>query len=410
MNNLFSIIFANIKRIFSKFVAKLKQLTSLTYLKALFNRTVGKFFTTLFDVKPKNKDDYYTVGNLMIGKKLCLAITVVISALALWYILQRLPAAVSSGSVKAQETIPTYKYSSMALKGFNGKANVLAERGYVAYIGDLADGRATGSGTLYGADGGEVYIGEFVENMYDGSGRLFYQGGDLKYDGQFKSNLYNGKGSLYNRGGKMQYNGDFADGLKHGNGTLYDGSVNPIFNGRFYRDVPQYTDFLGKTTADLANAFTGTRKLYTWDSFTCLSYPQLDVMYAVNTQTGDLSGDIKVGMLYVLNEKFTENGSKPLTKDELTQYFGKPIYDGYSFVQFPEIAAITELKTQLSYTGFAGIKKATYEHPYTELYNCTGFDAEGQLYIVTYTENSLVYTFYFEDSTQTYDFYSVEPE
>ena len=84
--NLFNVLFSTIKSRFAAIVSRLRLWLSWNYLRTRIIGGIRDFFYRLLDVKPKNKNDYYTVFGWMISKKLAYAIVVIIGVLSLWYI------------------------------------------------------------------------------------------------------------------------------------------------------------------------------------------------------------------------------------------------------------------------------------------------------------------------------------
>ena len=78
-----------------------------------------------------------------------------------------------------------------------------------AYVGNAADGKYNGQGTLSCQDG-RKYVGDFKDGLYDGQGKLTYIDGST-YEGGFKDGALSGEGTITYADG-TQYKGRFEDG------------------------------------------------------------------------------------------------------------------------------------------------------------------------------------------------------
>ena len=81
----------------------------------------------------------------------------------------------------------TIVVNSSEMMGYTGRVRLIdnAVERDVLYEGDMANGRVTGYGVLYGYGGNLVYKGSFLMEMYSGSGELYYPSGNTKYVGDF---------------------------------------------------------------------------------------------------------------------------------------------------------------------------------------------------------------------------------
>ena len=174
-------------------------------------------FQKLFDVRPKNKKDYYPVFRWLVSKRLAYALVVACCVGGL-FVLWMLSPSFLSGA--AGSGIRTYKYNSIPLKFYEGTVQVLARDGHVAYIGQVSEGAANGQGTLKDKDGNLVYEGAFAHSMYNGTGTSYYPDGTVCYTGTFTDNLYNGTGQFYRQSGVLEYDGEYVAGRRTGVGSL----------------------------------------------------------------------------------------------------------------------------------------------------------------------------------------------
>ena len=142
--------------------------------------------------KPESLEEYLPVGRYYAAKKLLLAILIAVILLPILYFKFVHPV------VTARFLWKTIPVNTAEQYGYTGKVKLTdPETGVILYRGPLADGRITGTGTLYDYAGNILYKGQFENEMYEGRGTLFYGNGNVKYTGEFSQNQYQGKGSLY---------------------------------------------------------------------------------------------------------------------------------------------------------------------------------------------------------------------
>lgn len=230
MNDIFNMIITTIKYRFAAISAKLRYWTNTSFIKAKFLSKFSEWLKGLFNVKPRNKTDYYTFFNIMASRKLVHAVIICVGLVCLGYLWTVRPFSVVTNG-KGVEKV--YSYDDFWLKFQNATVSIKADAGYIAYTGQVKSGYAQGTGELFNAEGGVVYSGEFSKNMYEGRGKKYYPSGQLQYEGDFQQNLYNGSGKLYRENGMMLYSGEFVEGYQDGIGELYGNTGSKIFTGTF---------------------------------------------------------------------------------------------------------------------------------------------------------------------------------
>ena len=83
---LFTVLLSSIKSRFATIVSKLRLWTSWNFIRTRIIGGIRDFFLKLMDVRPKHKDDYYTIFGWMVSKKLAYAIIVMVGVVSIWYI------------------------------------------------------------------------------------------------------------------------------------------------------------------------------------------------------------------------------------------------------------------------------------------------------------------------------------
>ena len=402
--NLFSVLWSSIKSKFSSIVSKLRLWLSWDYVRTRIIGRIRDFFVKLFSVKPKNKDDYYTVFKWMISKRLAYLIVIVVGVISLWYILSTKN--LFSGSSAG---LPTYSYNSFMLRMASGKVRIKAKSGYIAYEGDVNKGYATGEGKLYNRDGVVIYSGQFEKNQYEGEGTRNYDNGVLQYKGNFHANLYEGQGSLYRENGTKEYDGNFLEGMKDGEGKLYDTGGNPVYEGSFSADEIVYSELLGKTPKDIRSQYFGSQVLYSEGEDTSsdlvIYLKDINAMYLAQSDNSATDGDAKAVGVYVLSNVFRSGRRETRGIDGVTQILGDPVYEGYSSVIFPEAVAINILSDRQS--TMKGRVNMETSMIYSDDILVESYDSEYTVYIYAFKRGGLLYSFICGDKGSNFAFYEI---
>ena len=405
MGNLFQVLLSVVKAKITPLWTKLKLITSPTFLKTRVFTQIRKFFAVIFDIRPKNKDDYYGIGRWLVSKRLAFAIAVVLGVVSLCFVfVVNTPPFLKADA----DGIKTYKYNSIPLRFTEGKVKILAKSGYLAYEGNVEKGSANGSGLLYRKDGTVVYNGHFEKSRFQGSGNLYYPTGQLEYTGEFADNQYHGKGVLFRENGNKEYEGDFIQGRKDGVGTLYDSAGNAVFTGNFSKDALMYTDFLGKSTADVKDIYTGKKEIYLDDEFFVVSMPGIEGLYYGRTDGENLEGNVNIEAVYALSDTFSYAGEEYKNVNDMSTIFDKTEYEGNSYIMMPEAVAIHILNQSENY--FYGDVEGVWNQTLDDVITVEDFDREYAFYLYTFVKEGLRYTFFAKDRSGAFSMYMIEME
>ena len=215
---------------FRRVIRRTQQLSNANLITAKLINPINKKLREIFSFKPKAKEDYITVGNFWISRKVIYFLIIAICAGVFIYF--------TWFASDVQETttttnVVTTTYDDLKLAEFSGKANIRAANGSVVYTGDVAAGMITGVGTLWNQDGLLIYEGNFLNNQYSGVGTLYYPNGNVMYNGEFAENLFQGTGYYYSLEGNLLYEGTFEKGSFNGEGISYNEEGNLIYEGNF---------------------------------------------------------------------------------------------------------------------------------------------------------------------------------
>ncbi len=389
MNKLFSTLLSAIRARFTSLWTKLRLWTSPVFWRAKVFTKIRQFFNRLFDVRPRHRKDYYPFFQWLVSKRLAFAIVVVLGIVCTFYLYTTLPKGFFTGGTAA---IRTYRYNAIPLKFYAGTVRILAGDGHVAYVGEVEKAHCTGQGTLYNKEGGKVYEGAFDDDMYNGQGTLYYPEGAVQYNGTFVNNLFQGQGSYFRSNGTAEYVGAYEAGLRNGAGTLYNAASTPIFSGAFQNDQIVYGQFLGKSTADVAQMYTGRTTTYSGGGEYAASMDEIGAVYSASGGGSTLDGNWTVNSIYVLSNALPVDGGELTTINQLSAYFGQPDYYGVSPVTLPEAVAINLLDRRSDSP--LGTVSITSSAAFDQVYTVSQYDKSYEVYIYTYLKDGLLYTFY----------------
>jgi len=357
----------------------------------------------MFDVKPKDKDDYYQFFGWLVSKKLAYVTIILVGVISAYFLYGNRANIWGGGSA---DGVKTFKYNSLMLRFTTGDVRIKAKSGYTAYEGAVQKGKVTGAGKLYDKNGTLVYEGNFEDNEYSGQGIRYYENGNLWYNGSFLENLFSGQGIEYRRNGSRLYEGDYVSGMKQGNGTLYDNGNNPIYTGEFSADHILYSALLGKTAAEVSEAYTGERVLYEGSDVFDVYLPDIEALYQSSEKDNSLDDSMKVDRVYVLKHQFDTNAGSLKTMDEIEDYFGDPVYEGYSDAEQSELLSIhfvRDLTGDVFYDDAGLVTTSTYDdYLHIEDYN------DMVLYLYSFEQGGIRYTFIARDINQPFGFYIIE--
>ncbi len=364
---------------------------------------VRQFFSQLFNVKPRDKKDYYPVFRWLVSKRLAYAIVVALCVGCILILSAIVPEMISG---RSSDAMPTYKYNAAMLKFYNGKARVTAHDGHIAYVGDVDDGIAEGTGALYDKDGKLVYEGSFGGSKYNGTGTEYYPGAGIRYTGNFVDNLYDGTGKYYRPSGVLEYEGTYSRGIRMGEGKLYNSSGSLIFTGNFRDDGIVYDELLGKSMEDAAVIYSGDQVLYMTDTESCISMPEIGAVCGLKDGSDSIEPEWSVDSVIIPSGTITLDGIKCDTVEKVAARLGVVEYEGSTAVLLPEAVVINQLKDDAAIR-FESIDIET-EQEFEEVLNVTSYDRNYQIYIHTFVRDGLLYTFYTgHENESKFDFYSI---
>lgn len=404
--NLFTVLFSTIKSRFASLVSKIRLWTSWNYIRTRLTGLIRDFFYKLLDVRPKHKNDYYTIFGWMVSKRLAYFVIIMIGVLSIWYI--SVTTKIFS-SIGVTGGLRTYDYNSVLLRLADNKVRIRGKSKYIAYEGEVSKGYVTGEGTLFSPDEVVLYNGTFEKNKFEGAGTQYYDTGMLHYNGNFHENLYEGIGTLYREDGTEEYEGDFFQGMKEGHGKLFDGGNNELYEGSFAADNIVFSELLGKDTSEIREMYFGDMTLYeaTPDlgGDSALLLEGINVICHEVSDGGAADDTPKTQTVYVLSDEFRTGVTKANDISDLGALMGAPVYEGNSNIIFPEVIAVNNLNVR-KYAVNGKVNMDTTEE-FSDFITVNSFDEGYVLYVYTFRRGDLMYSFYSSEAGENFDFYSV---
>ena len=394
MVNLLKVLFSAIKAKIVPLWTRFKLFTNKTFLQSRVITVIRKFFVKIFNVKPRDKKDYFTFRRWMVSRRLCYAITLALGILSLYFIFViAKPFGSKSGS---SDGYKVYKYNSQLLKLQDGNVKIKAKGGYIAYVGAVKKGYCEGEGSLYNKSGSLVYQGNFSESKYSGKGTLYYASGQAKYIGEFENNLFNGEGTYYRSNGSKEYVGEFVNGKKQGTGSLCDTGNNTVFTGLFSNDSLVYSQILGKKPSEISSdMYFGSNVIYTYGDQNFIHMADINAMYVNSNSDTSIEEEGNIELMYVLDDSFTYGENVITDIESLTATFGQPDFQGNSYLTVADALAVHLLEE--SGSDKLGNYSSSLEHEalYDEYQEITSYNASQETYIYRYNVDGITYEFYF---------------
>lgn len=404
MNNLLSVLLSTLKARITPLWTKLKYWTSWSFIKANILTKIRMALNTVFQVKPRHKKDYYPFFGYLISQRLARAIVIVVGILCLCYFIWINPVAnIKEGMESGTKT---YSYHSIPLRFAKGNVKIKAKAGYIAYEGNVEDGYATGSGKLFDENEALLYEGNFEKNEYSGTGTLYYPIGQVKYTGEFQHNAFEGEGKLYRENGTKQYAGQFSKGVFEGEGSLYNTADTEVFKGSFHNGELAYTQLLGKSAAEIAEYYTGSSLIYQDETDWAVIMEDIDAFYVAPSESSSLEDDIKATAIYVGKNEFAYGDYKASTIDELRSILGTPVFEGNSYVTFPEAVGINWLQKNGRDIPIEVSVEAS--HPFDEVWELESYQRDVLVYLYVFQAEDVTYTFIAADKDSRFFMYALE--
>lgn len=404
-NNLLSVLLATAKAKITPLVSKIRLWTSWNFIRTRLIAGIRNFFSSILNIKPRHKRDYYEVFGWLISRRLIFATMLVLGLVSIFYLFMLR----QSFFVKEVNIgIPTYSYDSVFLRFSKGRVKIKGESGYLAYEGNVEKGRVNGFGTLYSPQGDVVYQGNFENNQYQGTGTSYYPGGIQTYVGNFEQNEYHGKGKLYRENGSLHYDGDFVRGVREGIGKLYDNGNNLIYQGSFQANEVLYSELLKKDVGQVGEYYAGDRQVYEAQEELVVLMEDIEAMYLAKSNNESLDDSNRIEKILVLKDTISYGSSTYSSIQDLEQLFEYKIYEGNSSVTLSEAIAINK-KASLSDSPIQKVSLNT-EETFTDYSLVESFDESYIVSIISFYKDGLIYTFVKDGDEQGFLFYTIETE
>lgn len=386
IRELITLIIQKLKIFFSRIFNMLKLRNVINKIKLVLKMLVEK----IFRIKPRDENDYYTIGNLMISKHLVSLIIFIMGILGIYYLLS----VQTEFFGKDSKGVRIYSYNSIRLRFAEGTVKIKAKSGYIAYYGEVSDGKANGKGILYTRSGNIKYKGEFKDSEYSGNGKLYGDSNNLIYSGDFNHNQYQGNGILYKDNGTKEYEGEFDNGKKSGKGILYDGNNNPVYEGNFILDNINYNELPGKNTNEISQMYTGQRIIYYKGNDFIINMKDINAYYAASSEESYLDDEVMVNRIYIPETNCIIGGEKLDNIQDIKNVLGNIQYEGKSVINIQEAVVLNKL-TEVN-------------KEFEDVFEIISYENNKELYLTVFSYDDIQYTFYSSDKSDDFIMYSIE--
>ena len=179
-----------------------------------------------------------------------------------------------------------------------------------------------------------------------------------------------------------------------------------VYIGNFSKDRLLYSDFIGKSTAEANQMYVGKKNIYIDEEYFVVDLADVNAVYYGSQGKENLTGEIMIEGVYVLENSFQDSGEEVDTIFEVNQLLGDPIYEGNSYVIMPEAVAIHIMnRTKNEFYG----EVITNQEQYLEdVVIVNEFDRNYGVYLYTYIREGIRYTFFTKDKNGTFSMYLIE--
>ncbi|MBQ7677197.1 MAG: hypothetical protein IJT32_03085 [Lachnospiraceae bacterium] len=385
-------------------VTRLKLFLSPTYLVGRVSELLRRFLSSILNVRPRDKDDYYPIARWLVSKRLAYALVIITGLLCIIYLITARSALFPG---RSEDNIKTYDYNSILLKFAKGRVRIRGKSGYMAFEGEVSDAACNGTGTLKNPAGVVVYEGQFESSKYEGSGIQYYEDGTKEYEGFFHQNLYSGEGKFYRPTGSLLYDGMFAQNMKEGHGKLYNNGGQAIFEGEFSKDEILYSSLLGKGAAEMAQSYTGERKLYVIGNEHIRVCEDISCMTEELLDENSIDEEAKVEVVYVMQDFIHYGGKRYEAFKDLESIFGEATYTGESYATLAELLMINRLNDASEVDVIGGPAEITETQKFTEYTQVSGYDENYVVWLHSYEKDGLVYNFVSAQDDNEFAFYYI---
>ena len=154
--------------------------------------------------------------------------------------------------------------------------------------------------------------------------------------------------------------------------------------------------------------YVGSKTIYADDEYFVVDMMDIDAVYYGRQNEENVSDEIMVEGVYILKDAFEYSGKELKTIPEVRQIFGDAIYEGNSYVILPEAVSIHVLNQKVS--EFYGDVIKDSEQILADAVRVNEYEDDYSVYIYTYVQEGLRYTFFGKDKNGKFAMYLIEKE
>ena len=154
--------------------------------------------------------------------------------------------------------------------------------------------------------------------------------------------------------------------------------------------------------------YVGSKTIYTNEEYFVVDMADINAIYYGKQGEESLSDEVMIEGVYVLNNVFQYAGKELKNVTEVKQLMGNPVYEGNAYVILPEAVAIHVLNQSGSNFYTEVIKDS--EQILRDAIVINEYDDGYSLYIYTYVQEGLRYTFFGKDRNGKFAMYLIEKD
>jgi hypothetical protein len=161
---------------------------------------------------------------------------------------------------------------------------------------------------------------------------------------------------------------------------LFNASGAQIYEGTFRAGQLLYSDFIGKTTAEIANMYTGLRNVFTYNDDSCVEMSEINAVDSISGGQNSLEAEWIVSNIIVLEDSISLGNEDISEINALTEFFGVPEYYGELWIDLSEAVAINLIKNP----AIIGTVDMDMTAVFDNLFEVSSYDRDFSVYIFSY--------------------------
>ena len=151
--------------------------------------------------------------------------------------------------------------------------------------------------------------------------------------------------------------------------------------------------------------YSGSTSVYSTSGEHCVSMDEINAVYTADDGSDTLSEEWTLTEILVQDSVFPTTQGEISSINDLTAYFGEPVYFGYTWPTLTEAVAVRNMSAA-GQGRFAEIDMEMTSS-FRDVYTVSSYDPNYEFYIYVYEMDGLTYTFYCDSSTSSFSMYAI---